>query len=62
MDLLIVTDFVDAFVDIHAASGDSGEPVAKRNWYFLGQVDPDSEDLTEIKSVGVGTVTAVEVA
>ena len=63
VDLFIGTDFVDAFVDIHAASGDPGEPVAKRNCfgcYILGQVDPDSEDMTEIKSVDVGTVTAVE--
>ena len=30
MDLLIATDLVDAFVDIHIVSGDHGEPVAKR--------------------------------
>ena len=46
VDLLIGTDFVDAFVDIHTASGYPGEPVAKRNcfgWYVLGQVDQDSK-------------------
>jgi len=39
VDLLIGTDFVDAFVDIHTASGYPGEPVAMRNcfgWYVLG--------------------------
>jgi len=39
VDLLIGTDFVDAFVDIHTASGYPGEPVAMKNcfgWYVLG--------------------------
>jgi len=37
VDLLIGTDFVDAFIDIHTLSGDPGEPAAKRNcfgWYY----------------------------
>ena len=29
-------------------------------WYFLGQVDPDSENVTELRSVHVGTVSAVD--
>ena len=42
VDLLIGTDSVDAFVDIHTNSGNPGEPVAKRNyfgWYILGQLE-----------------------
>ena len=40
VDLLIGTDFVDAFIDIHTLSGKAGEPIAKKNcfgWYVLGQ-------------------------
>ena len=58
VDLLIGTDFVDAFVDIHTASVYPGEPVA--NCYVLGQVDPHSKDESEIKSVDVATVNTVE--
>ena len=39
IDLLIGTDFADAFVDIHIVSGEPGEPIAKRNcfgWYVSG--------------------------
>lgn len=56
-------DFVNAFVDIHTANGYPGEPVAKRNffgWYVLGQVDPVWRDMSEIKSVDIATVSAVE--
>lgn len=63
VDLLIGTDFVDAFVDIHAASGDPGEPVAKRNcfgWYILGQVSSDAEVKSHIRSVDVGKVSVVD--
>ena len=38
IDLLLGTDFADAFVDIHAIPGQPGEPVAKMNyfgWYVL---------------------------
>ena len=55
IDLLIGTDFVDAFVDIHTLSGEPGEPIAKRNcfgWYVLGQVNS-----SRIQSVEVGTVS-----
>lgn len=56
VDVLIGTDFVDAFVDIHAASGDPGEPVAKRNcfgWYFLGKVNSDIKKLVHEDLLGV---------
>ena len=55
IDLLIGTDFVDAFVDIHTLSREPGEPIAKRNcfgWYVLGQVTS-----SRIQSVEVGTVS-----
>ena len=63
VDLLVGTDFVDAFIDIHTLSGDAGEPVAKRNcfgWYILGQVDSGSNSMSEIRSVDVATLSAVE--
>ena len=55
IDLLIGTDFVDAFVDIHTLSREPGEPIAKRNcfgWYVLGQINSPS-----IQCVQVGTVS-----
>ena len=63
VDLLVGTDFVDAFIDIHTLSGDPREPVAKRNcfgWYILGQVDSGSNSMSEIRSVDVATLSAVE--
>ncbi|PFX12844.1 hypothetical protein AWC38_SpisGene23132 [Stylophora pistillata] len=54
IDLLIGTDFVDAFVDIHTLSGEPREPISKCNcfgWYVLGQVNS-----YRIQSVAVGTV------
>ena len=57
VDLLIGTDFVDAFVDIHTNSGNPGEPVAKRNcfgWYILGQLDSDAEAIPRVHSVDIG--------
>ena len=42
IDILISTDFVDTFVDVHTVSGEPGEPIAKRNcfgWYVLGQFE-----------------------
>ena len=39
VDLLIGTDFADAFNDMHVISGKSGETIAKRNcfgWYVIG--------------------------
>lgn len=32
IDLLIGTDYVEAFVDIHIVSGEPGEPIAKLFW------------------------------
>ena len=55
IDLVIGTDFVHAFVDIHTLSGEPGEPIAKHNcfgWYILGQVNS-----SRIQSVEVGTVS-----
>ena len=63
IDLLIGTDFVDAFVDVHTVSGAPGEPIAKRNcfgWYILGQFDPNTMNRSGIQSVEVGTVSIVE--
>ena len=63
VDLLVGTDFVDAFIDIHTLDGDRGEPVAKRNffgWYVLGQVDSGSNSMSEIRSVDVATLSVVE--
>ncbi len=61
VDLLIGTDFADAFADIHVLQGDPREPIAKKNcfgWYLLGQVDDQS--CSGIHSVDVGTVSAIE--
>jgi hypothetical protein len=61
VDLLIGTDFSDAFVDIHVRQGKPAEPIAKENcfgWYLLGQVDDQS--CSGIHSVDVGTVSAIE--
>ncbi|PFX13182.1 hypothetical protein AWC38_SpisGene22761 [Stylophora pistillata] len=55
IDLLIGTDFVDAFVDIHTLSGEPREPIARCNcfgWYVLRQVNS-----YRIQSVAVGTVS-----
>ena len=63
IDLLIGTDFADAFVDIHVISGGSGEPIAKRNcfgWYVLGQFADPEKPSSAINSVDVGTVSALE--
>ena len=64
VDLLIGTDFADAFNDMHVISEKSGEPIAKRNcfgWYvigtFAGQVN---QQPTRISSVDVGTVSVLE--
>ena len=65
IDLLIGTDFTDAFLDIHTLSGLPGEPIAKRNcfgWYVLGQFNSTtlSKDPSYIQSVNIGTVSAVD--
>ena len=61
--LLIGTDFPDAFVDIHVIPGTPGEPIAKRNcfgWYVMGQFSDQGEESSAIRSVDVGTVSALE--
>ena len=63
IDLLIGTDLVEAFVDIHTVSGEPGEPIAKGNcfgWYVLGQFESNRSATSEIQSIEVGTVSAVE--
>ena len=60
VDLLIGTDFVDAFVDIHTNSGNPGEPVKRFGWYILGQLDSDAEAIPRVHSVDIGTVSAAE--
>lgn len=63
VDLLLGTDFTDAFVDVHTILGESGEPIAKRNcfgWYALGQLDPKSMNSSGIHSVDVGTASIME--
>ena len=63
IDLLIGTDFVEAFVDIHTVSGEPGQPIAKRNcfgWYVLGQFASNSSSMSQIQSVEVGTVSIME--
>ena len=63
VDLLIGTDFADAFIDIHIIQGNEGEPIAKRNcfgWYVLGQFTSQENQLPEIKSVDVGTVSVTD--
>ena len=63
IDILIGTDFVEAFVDIHTVSGEPGEPIAKRNcfgWYVLGQFESNSSTTSQIQSIEVGIVSIVE--
>jgi len=63
VDLLIGTDFADAFVDIHVIPGSPGEPIAKRNcfgWYVMGQFSDQGDESSAIRSVDVGTVSALE--
>ena len=54
MDLLIGTDFAEAFNDMHVISRKSGELIAKRNccrWYvigtFAGQVNQSRQELVQ---------------
>ena len=63
IDILIATDFVEAFVDIHTVSGEPGEPIAKRKcfgWYVLGRFESNSSTTSQIRSIEVGTVSIVE--
>ena len=56
--LLIGTNFPDAFVDIHVIPGSPGEPIAKRNCF--GQFSDQGDESSAIRSVDVGTVSALE--
>ncbi|XP_068684271.1 uncharacterized protein [Montipora foliosa] len=61
--LLIGTDFPDAFVDIQVIPGSPGEPIAKRNcfgWYVMGQFSGRGDESFAIRTVDVGTVSALE--
>ena len=63
VDLMIGTDFADAFVDIHVITRSPGEPIAKRNcfgWYVMGQFSDQGDKSSAIRSVDVGTVSALE--
>ena len=63
VNLLVRTDFVDVFIDIHRLSGDPGEPVTKWNCfgsYVLGQVNSSLNTMSKIRSVNVATLSAVE--
>ena len=61
--LLIGTDFPDAFVDIHVITGSPGEPIAKKNcfgWYVMGRFSVQGDESSAIRTVDVGTVSALE--
>ena len=67
VDLLIGTDFaeafIEAFIDIHVIHGNVGEPIAKRNCfgrYVIGQFAVQENQLSRIHSIEVGTISAVE--
>ena len=56
VDLLLGTDFSDAFVDVQVISGEPSEPIAKMNcfgWYVLGRFSHNEQS---IQSVDVGTM------
>jgi hypothetical protein len=60
VDLLLGTDFMDGFVDVHTIRGGHGEPIAKMNcfgWYVLGQLTPSDQS---IQSIDVGTMSVKE--
>ena len=62
VDLLIGTDFSDAFLDLHSLSGDPGEPIAKRNcfgWYTLGRLESSFNE-GRIQSTDVSFVDTSE--
>ena len=61
--LLIGTDFPDAFVHIHVIPGSPGEPTAKKNcfgWYVMGRFSDQGDESFAIRTVDVGTVSALE--
>ena len=63
VDLLIGTDFPDAFIDMHVIPGNAGEPIGKRNcfgWYVMGRFASQENQPSRIHSIEVGTINAVE--
>ena len=63
IDILIGTNFAEAFVDIHIISGNTGDPIAKKNcfgWYVLGQFEEQCMNSPKIDSIDVGTVSALQ--
>lgn len=63
VDILIGTNFAEAFVDIHVMSGDTGDPIAKKNcfgWYVLGQFKEQCMNSPQIDSIDVGTISALQ--
>ena len=64
IDLLIGTDFVDAFVQIHTLSGEPGELIAKRDcfgWCILGQVNSSRIGSVEVRTVSIEEDIAMKV-
>ena len=54
IDLMIGTDFADAFVDMHVIPGSPGEPIAKRNcfgWYVMGQFSDQGDETPRSRHV-----------
>ena len=63
-DLLMGTDFIDAFVHIHTLSGEPGELIAKRDcfgWYILGQVNSSRIGSVEVRTVSIEEDIAMKV-
>lgn len=63
IDVLIGTNFAEAFLDIHVISGNAGDPIAKKNcfgWYVLGQFEEPCIGSPQIDSIDVGRVSAIE--
>ncbi|XP_068749232.1 uncharacterized protein [Montipora capricornis] len=63
IDLLIGTDFSDAFIDLDSKNGESGDPVAKRNlfgWYVIGQLCENSVNPSRVTSVHVGSISVLD--
>ena len=65
VDLLIGTDFAEAYNDMHVIAGKSGEPIAKENCfgsgYVMGTFDSkQGEQPSSINSIDVGTVDVIQ--
>ena len=65
VDLLIGTDFAEAYNDMHVIPGKSGEPIAKENCfgsgYVMGTFDSkQGEQPSAVNSNDVGTVDVIQ--